>query len=252
MLAQAAVLFRRTVETAAVVDDAENDAVEARARARSSPRSPPRDARRSSGSPARCGRRRARHPGRASAAPRRTGARPRTPETRANVVDSSVSALTRPRCSSISGRSSLEMRRTSSSARRTASLASSISARCVGRRSRRSSSSCSSTPVSSWPTSSCRSRAIADPLGLLRGEHAPAALLALALEPVEHAVEGPDDAADLVVALDRQPLARPQQVDGLHAPRQPLERRERASQQDSVGAQRDREPADDDQRLRRA
>ena len=26
----------------------------------------------------------------------------------------------------------------------------------------------------------------ADPLGLLRGEHAPAALLALALEPVEH------------------------------------------------------------------
>ena len=40
----------------------------------------------------------------------------RTPETRANVVDSSISALTRPRCSSISGRSSLEMRRTSSRA----------------------------------------------------------------------------------------------------------------------------------------
>ena len=39
-----------------------------------------------------------------------------SPDTRANVVDSSVRALTRPRCSSISGRSSLEILRTSSSA----------------------------------------------------------------------------------------------------------------------------------------
>ena len=48
----------------------------------------------------------------------------------------------------------------------------------------------------------------ADPFGLLRGEHAPAALLALALEPVEHAVEGRDDAADLIVGCDRQAAGR--------------------------------------------
>ena len=39
-----------------------------------------------------------------------------------------------------------------------------------------------------------------DPLGLLRCEHPAAALVSLALEPVEHLVEGRDDAADLVAA----------------------------------------------------
>ena len=74
----------------------------------------------------------------------------------------------------------------------------------------------------------------ADPLGLLGGEHAPAALLPFALEPVEHAVESRDDATDLVVADHLEPLSRPQQVDHLHPLRQPPERRERAPQQDRV------------------
>ena len=49
-------------------------------------------------------------------------ARPRIPLWSANLRESSVSALTRPRCSSISGRSSRAIRRTSSSACRTACL----------------------------------------------------------------------------------------------------------------------------------
>ena len=149
--------------------------------------------------------------------------------TRANEVDSSVSALTRPSCSSISGRSSLEIRRTSSSARLTACRASS------------SSSSCSGADFGDrvqlqqdagqhLPDLVVEIAGDADPLGLLRGEHAPAALLALALEPVEHAVEGADDAADLVVAPDLQALPGPQEVDRLHPLREPPERRERAAQ----------------------
>ena len=43
-----------------------------------------------------------------------------------------------------------------------------------------------------------------------------------------------DDAADLVVAADRQALAGPQQVDRLHPLRQALERRDRAPQQERV------------------
>ena len=145
------------------------------------------------------------------------------PETRANVVDSSVSALTRPRCSSISGRSSLEIRRTSSSARRTACFASSISWRCAGALSAIE-SSCSSDAGQHLADLVVQVAGDADPLGLLGGEHAPAALLALALEPVEHPVEGGDDAADLVVAVDLQALTGPQQVDRLHSLGQPLQR----------------------------
>ena len=70
-----------------------------------------------------------------------------------------------------------------------------------------------------------------DPLGLLGGEHTPAALLPFALEAVEHPVERRDHPADLVVADDLQPLPRPQQVDHLHPLRQAPERRERAPQQ---------------------
>jgi hypothetical protein len=50
----------------------------------------------------------------------------------------------------------------------------------------------------------------ADPFGLLRGEHAPAALLTLSLQPVEHSIECGEDAADLVAAADGQALTRPQ------------------------------------------
>ena len=62
------------------------------------------------------------------------------------------------------------------------------------------------------------------------------------LEPVEHAVEGGDDAADLVVAAHLQALAGPQQVDHLHPLRQARERRERAPQQHRVHRDRDHEP----------
>ena len=89
----------------------------------------------------------------------------------------------------------------------------------------------------------------ADSFGLLRGEHAPAALLALALEPVKHAIEGPDDAADLIVILDIESLAAAQEVDGLHPPRQLPERCDRAPQQQHIRRQSDREADEDDQRL---
>ena len=89
-----------------------------------------------------------------------------------------------------------------------------------------------------------------DPLGLLRGEHPAAVLVPFALEPVEHLIEGRDDAADLVAAPDRKTLARPQQIHCLHAPGELLERHERASQQEGISHDRDREPSEDDQRLR--
>ena len=89
------------------------------------------------------------------------------------------------------------------------------------------------------------------PLGFLRRQDAPAALLTLGLEPVEHSIEGDDDAADLVVAEDLQALTGAEEVDRLHSLRQALERRERTSQQDHVRGQRHRQPRDHDQRLYR-
>ena len=53
-------------------------------------------------------------------------------------------------------------------------------------------------------------------LGFLSRQYAPPTLLALALEPVEHLVEGMDHAPDLVIADHGQALARPQQVDHVH------------------------------------
>src|SRR5687767_1609467 len=49
----------------------------------------------------------------------------------------------------------------------------------------------------------------ADAFGLLRGQDAAATLLPFAFEAVEHAVEGDDDAADLVLAKDLEPLTGP-------------------------------------------
>ena len=51
-----------------------------------------------------------------------------------------------------------------------------------------------------------------DAFSLLRCEDAPAALLALVLEPVEHLIEGSHDAADFVVASDLQTLAPSQEI----------------------------------------
>src|SRR6478609_6613562 len=75
-----------------------------------------------------------------------------------NLRESSVRALTRPRCSSISGRSSRAIRRTSSRAWRTARFVSSTARRCPRSRLPARESSWSSTPVRTCPTSSCRLR----------------------------------------------------------------------------------------------
>ena len=50
-------------------------------------------------------------------------------------------------------------------------------------------------------------------------------------------VEGGDNATDLVAAADRQALARPQQVDGVHALCESLKGRDRAAKQDRVRRQ---------------
>ena len=89
-----------------------------------------------------------------------------------------------------------------------------------------------------------------DTFRLLRGEHASGAPLALALETVEHLVEGMYDLADLIVAVDLQALSRPQQVDRVHPLGQALERRHCAPQEEGVRRHGNREPGDDDQHLR--
>lgn len=89
-----------------------------------------------------------------------------------------------------------------------------------------------------------------DPLRLLGGQHPTAILMPFALEAIEHVVEGGHDAADLVAPADRKALPGPQQVNGVHAPRKPLEWHDRTSQQGCVRRERDREATDDHQRLR--
>src|SRR5438034_9511482 len=68
------------------------------------------------------------------------------------------------------------------------------------------------------------------PFRLLRCQHTPAAPLALALQPVEHLIEGPHHAADLIIAADLQPLAGAEQVDPVHPPNQPFQRPTRTPQ----------------------
>jgi hypothetical protein len=88
-----------------------------------------------------------------------------------------------------------------------------------------------------------------DTFGLLRGEHAPGAPLALALETVEHVVEGAHYSADLIVAADPEALSGAQQVDRVHPLGQAHEWRDCAPQEEGVGRHGDREPGDYDQHL---
>ena len=76
----------------------------------------------------------------------------------------------------------------------------------------------------------------ADPLRFLSGQYAPPALLALALEPVEHLVEGMDHAADLVIAGNGQALAGTQQVDHVHPFREALKRLEARRRRNALAA----------------
>src|SRR5687767_7946267 len=91
----------------------------------------------------------------------------------------------------------------------------------------------------------------ADAFGFLCGEDTASALLAFALEPVEHSIEGDDDTADLILAKDLQTLARAEKVDGLHSLCQALKRRQRSAQEVGIRGQRPYQPQDDDQRLYR-
>jgi hypothetical protein len=89
-----------------------------------------------------------------------------------------------------------------------------------------------------------------DTFGLLRGEHPPGASLPLALETVEHLVEGVHDSADLIVADDLQALSRSQQVDRVHPLGQALEWRDCAPQEKGIGRHGYRKRDDDDQHVR--
>ena len=151
--------------------------------------------------------------------------------------DSSVSALTRPRCSSSSGRSSCAIRRTSSSACRTASLVSSTRRRRlvgIGLRERVELEQHAGQHLADLVVEAARD---AQPLGLLRGEGAAAALAPLGLEPVEHLVERVDDLDDLDAALLGQALPGPEQVDRAHPLDEPVDRR-RASGAAAAGSRR--------------
>jgi hypothetical protein len=78
-------------------------------------------------------------------------------------------------------------------------------------------------------------------LALLRSERPAAALAPLVLEPLEHLVESTDELDDLDSAGLGQALAGPEQVDGAHAPHEPLERGEGRPQQHQVEHEHQRE-----------
>ena len=108
------------------------------------------------------------------------------------------------------------MRRTSSRARRTVDFASSRSSRWSGA-APAIESSCNSTPVKHLPDLVVQIASDPNSLRFLSRQHAPPALLALTLEPVEHLVERMDHAPDLVIARNAQTLAGTQQVDHVHS-----------------------------------
>ena len=56
----------------------------------------------------------------------------------------------------------------------------------------------------------------ANPFGLLRSKDTAAALLSLAFEPVEHAVESPYHGADFIVPADIEPLAASKEIHRPH------------------------------------
>ena len=64
----------------------------------------------------------------------------------------------------------------------------------------------------------------------------------LALEPVEHLIEGAHDASDFVVSCDREALAGAKEIDRLHPLSQPLKRRDHPPQEQRVRRHRDYEP----------
>jgi hypothetical protein len=86
----------------------------------------------------------------------------------------------------------------------------------------------------------------AAPLGFSLRERPVQALTALALETIEHLVEGLRQHADLRLgAGGGDPLPGPQRVHAAHEVRQPFQRRHGASHQDEVDDQHHRHPAPD-------
>jgi hypothetical protein len=87
------------------------------------------------------------------------------------------------------------------------------------------------------------------PFGLLRQQDAAAARRPLALQPVEHGVEGADEVGDLAQAVRGQPLAGAQQVDRGHQAGEPVDRGQSEPQEGRVGDQHDQQAAHQDHRL---
>ena len=106
-------------------------------------------------------------------------------------------------------------------------------------------SSWSSTPVSTWPTSSCRPRAI---------RSRSASWAASARWPLSRRsassrssiwLNARTISTDLEAAVLDQPLSRPEQVDRAHPLDEPVDRRERRAQQEQVRREHDHETDDD-------
>ena len=84
------------------------------------------------------------------------------------------------------------------------------------------------------------------PFRLLRRKSAPAALAPLALEPVEHLVEDPDELAYLGGPGDGESMSRREEVDTSHRARETLQRSERATDEQQIDHQ-DREQSREEQ-----
>ena len=149
-----------------------------------------------------------------------------------NCRESSVSALTSPRCSSISRPQLLRdpphlLERLAHGLLRLGELAPLLGA---GPRARRAGAD-AGQHLADLVVEAARDP---QPLRLLRRERPPAALAPLDLEPLEHLVERAHELRDLGAAPLGNPLARSQQIDGPHPLDEPVERSERLPEEEEV------------------
>ncbi|GAB3831964.1 hypothetical protein [Dactylosporangium cerinum] len=80
------------------------------------------------------------------------------------------------------------------------------------------------------------------PLRLLSGQRAGGAGRPFRLQPIEHRVEGADEATDAGLPGDHQPVTGAQQVDRGHGPGEPIQRPQADTQQRGIGHQHRRQP----------
>ena len=145
-----------------------------------------------------------------------------------------TSALSSPRSSSTPGRSRRATRRTSSRLARAVSCACRMSPRTF----------CRGLVGNPAETQHDSRQALTDlvvellrdslPLRLLSSERAAVAQAPLGLESRQHRIEGGDQLGHCSVARTREPLPGAKQIDAVHQPNQPVERRERAPQQEPL------------------